>query len=152
MGASRCPDCWTFTNLRYCETFAVHCSPSFTQTQSWACSKNRKSFLPPTHTSKRKKKKKKLLVFVWKGNEAEQNGRLNSEREKRERRGESCGSRGKQCDKEEAGGVMSGPERELGVRPPSRCSTGGAVGGEGWGAVGVSYRPHRLGPTRTYLK
>lgn len=65
----------------------------------------------------------KWTLFVWKGNLAEQNCRLNSKTEKREWRGESDDRRGKQrVIKENQRCVFKGWEQELRVRPPPNAT------------------------------
>lgn len=92
-----------------------------------ACTANRKSFL-----SKTDKKESKLSLFVWKRNEAEQNGRLNSVPEKGEWRGESGDRRGKQWVRQAvcvlgvgAGTQGQGPQ----AAPQQEREDGGGGGG-----------------------
>lgn len=73
-----------------------------------------------------------MPLFVWKGNEAEQKGRLNSQAKERERRCERCGKRGKQRGREEVC-VLGLRARTQGLSSP----TTGA--GEKWRCN----RPHR---------
>lgn len=94
--ASRC----CFSNLTYCELFVVHwllvfsCALCLSHTYTNRVCIEEKKFL----FKKNKKQVRELLPFVWKRNEAEQNGGLNSEIERREMRavdGEESSGRGR---------------------------------------------------------